>query len=97
MFTLLHNVVQGDKESMRQYMAQFSKATSNILDLHSVVAMHALQIGFHLGKFLDTLYANSPTNMDELRSRVARYINIEENFDTRRKIMKTSKVATSEK
>jgi len=36
-----------------------------------------------------------PANMDELRSRVAQYINIEENVDARRKMMKTLVVATS--
>jgi len=40
--TPLHNVVQGEEEGMRQYMAQFVKATLNILNLHPTVAMHAL-------------------------------------------------------
>jgi len=77
-------------------MARFSKATLNIPDLHPIVAMHALLVGLHLGKFLDTLYTNPPANIDELRNRAARYINIDENVDVRRKIMKTSEVLTSE-
>jgi len=64
----LHNVVQGEEEGLRQYMTQFAKATSNILNLHLVAAMHALLIGLCLRKFLDTLYVDPPINMDELRS-----------------------------
>jgi len=95
--TSLHNVLQGEEEEgLRQYMTWFAKETLNILELHLVVAMHVLLIGLRSGKFLDTLYMDSPTNMDKLRSQVAWYINIEENVDARRKMMKTSVVSTSE-
>ena len=63
--------MQGEEESMRQYMAQFSKATLNIPDLHQTVAMDALLIGLRSRKFLNILYTDLPANMDEIRSRVA--------------------------
>jgi len=36
--------------------------------------MHTLLVGFHLQKFLDMLYIDPPTNMNELNNRVAQYI-----------------------
>ena len=92
----LHNVVQGEEEGLRQYMTGFEKATLNIPDLHPTVAMQALLIGLCSGKFLDTLYVDPSSNMDEICSRVAWYINIEESVDARRKMMKILVVATSE-
>jgi len=51
-------VVHGEEEGIGQYMARFTKATSDILDLHSVVVVHTLLIGLRSGKFLNTLYAD---------------------------------------
>jgi len=36
--------------------------------------MHALLVGLHLRKFLDTLYVEPPKDMDQLRVRAARYM-----------------------
>ena len=58
-------------------MAHFSKASLNIPNLHSTVAIHALLVRLCLGKFLDILYANLSIDMDELHHRADQYINIE--------------------
>jgi len=70
----LQHVTQGDSEPLRPYMTWFTKATLAIPDLHLVVAMHALLVGLKPSPFLDTLYANPPLNMDNLRARAARYM-----------------------
>jgi len=70
----LHNIVQGDTVSLQQYMARLATTSLHILDLHLAVAMHTLLVGFHLQKFLDMLYIDPPTNMNELNNRVAQYI-----------------------
>jgi len=62
-------------------MARFAQTMLNILDLHSVVAMHILLVSVCLEKFLDTLYSVPPENMDQLRAKATRYISIEENAD----------------
>ena len=80
--TSLHNVVQGEAESLREFMAQFSWTTLNIPNLHPVVSMHALLMGLRPGKFLDILYVKPPEDMNQLRARAAKYIGIEENADT---------------
>ncbi|KAK7342102.1 hypothetical protein VNO80_25045 [Phaseolus coccineus] len=50
--------------------------------------MHALLVGLHSGKFLDTLYAESLEDMDQLRARTTRYMSIKENTDAQRRAMK---------
>jgi len=74
--------VQGEAESLREFMAQFSWTTLNIPNLHPVVSMHALLMGLRPGKFLDILYVKPPEDMNQLRARAAKYIGIEENADT---------------
>jgi len=83
--TLLHHIVQGDNESLRQYLARFNKAFLNILNLHPAVAMHSLMINLRLGTFLDSLYANPPKNMDVYHIRASSYISIEENAKVRKR------------
>jgi len=66
-------------------MAQFTKATLAIPNLHPTVTMHALVVGLKPSPFLDTLYADPPPNMDSLRARAARYMSIEENEEARKR------------
>ena len=66
-------------------MAQVARATLNILNLHPVVSMHALLVGLRSGKFLDTLYAKLPKDMDQIWARAIRYMIIEENAEDRRR------------
>jgi len=75
-------------------MAKFSRATLNILDLHPTVFMHALSVGLRPRKFLNTLYVKPPKDMDQLRARATRYMNIEENVDAYKKAMKASTTTT---
>jgi len=79
-------MTQGKNESLRQYMGHFAKACLNIPNLHPVVAMHALIVGLKLDLFLNTLFAEPPLNIDELRARAAKYITIEENTEAARRI-----------
>jgi len=77
----LHNVMQGEAESLRQLVARFARATLNIPNLHPVVSMHALLVGLRLEKFLDTLYVELPEDMNQLQAKAAKYMSIEENVD----------------
>jgi len=86
--------MQREAESLRHFMARFAQATLNIPNLHLAVSMHALLVGLCPGKFLDTLYAEPPEDMDQWRARAANYMNIEENTDARRKSMKTPTMTT---
>jgi len=81
----LHHVIQGDNESLRQYMTHFTKATLLIPDLHSAVTRHSLLVGLKPSALLDSLYADPPPNMDALRARAARYMSIEENANARKR------------
>lgn len=65
-------------------MKKISHIGVHTFDLHLVVVIHTLLVGLCLETFLNTLYADLPANMSELYNRARQYINIEENFDTRR-------------
>ena len=80
----LHHVTEGKNESLRQYMARFAKACLNIPNLHPDVATRALTVGLKPDLFLNTLFAELPSNMDELRPR-ATNITIEENTEAVRR------------
>jgi len=75
----LHHVSQGRNEPLRQFMSRFTKAYFNIPNLHPVVAMHTITVGLKPDLFLNTLYTEPPSNMNELRARAAKYIAIKEN------------------
>jgi len=45
------------------------------------------------GKFLYTLYAKPPEDMDQLQARAAKYMSIEENANARKKAVKASTTA----
>ena len=79
------HVVQRDNKSLRQYMAQFTKATLSILDLDPAVTIHAFLVGLKRSPFLDSLYVDPPLNMDKLWAKATRYISIEENADARKR------------
>lgn len=87
-FASLDNVIQREREGLKQYMARFARAKLNTSDLHQAMSMDALLVGLHPEKFLDTLYVESPEDMDQLQARAARYMSIEENTDTHRRTMK---------
>jgi len=79
--TSLHHVSQGRNEPLRQFMSRFTKACLNIPNLHPTIAMHAITVGLKPRLFLNTLYAEPPSNMDKLRARAAKYIAIVENAE----------------
>jgi len=81
----LHHVVQGESESLRQYMARFTKATLLIPNLHPAATRHSLLVGLKLSVFPDSLYTDLPLNMDSLRARATRYMSIKENADARKR------------
>jgi len=58
-------------------MAHFAKVCLHIANLHPAVVMHALTIGLKLDLFLNALFAEPLSNMDELRARAPKYITIE--------------------
>lgn len=60
-------------------MARFNKASLTIPNLHPKVPMHSIKVGLRPSSFSNTLYADTPFNMDEFHAQVARYMSIEEN------------------
>jgi len=66
-------------------MNQFAKTSLNILSLHAVVAMYSLKVGTRPSRFIDFLYVDPPINIGDLRAQASKYINIEDNFESRKK------------
>jgi len=67
-------------------MTWFAKASTNIPNLHLVVANDSFIMGLYSETFLDFLYTNPSANMDALLARTTRYINIEENSKVRKRV-----------
>ena len=74
----LINLKQGERESLKSFMHRFNQEAMEIRDLSQEVSLHAILAGLRPGAFVDSLAMKPPRSMDELLSRAAGYINIEE-------------------
>ncbi|XP_020209721.1 uncharacterized protein LOC109794690 [Cajanus cajan] len=69
---------QGDDEPLRTFMKCFAGISVKIRNLNPEVALHATLMALKPGPFVDSLCRRPPSDMDELRAQVARYIQMEE-------------------
>jgi len=65
----LVNIQQEKEESLRLFMERFNKVTLNIQNQSSDVAMHYMVTTLWPGPFVDSLCKNPKTNLDELRQK----------------------------
>ncbi|XP_074377772.1 uncharacterized protein LOC141719296 [Apium graveolens] len=73
-------VVQGPKESLREYINRFTKEMLRIPDLEEKVAMIALQQGTKNGYFKISLAKRAPESLHQLQERAKKYIKAEESM-----------------
>nr|KYP55220.1 hypothetical protein KK1_001427 [Cajanus cajan] len=62
-------------------MSRFNKAALEIRDLNPAVALHHLTTALKPGPFVNSIYKKPPTNMDDLRRRADKYMQMEELAD----------------
>ncbi|XP_020217688.1 uncharacterized protein LOC109801105 [Cajanus cajan] len=74
----LVNIRQEKKEPLRTFMEQFGKMTLSIRDLDPAVAMHHLTRALRPGPFVNSLCKKPPRDLDDLRQRATKYMQIEE-------------------
>jgi len=67
-------------------MERFTKLSLNIQNLSSEVAMHHLVIALWSGPFIDNLCKKPTTNLDELRQRTKKFVQLEELRDYRNQV-----------
>ncbi|XP_074377525.1 uncharacterized protein LOC141719039 [Apium graveolens] len=76
----LMGIVQGAKESLREYLNRFTKEGSKVPDLDDKVAMIALQQGTKDEFFKMSLAKRPPERMLQLQDRAGKYIKVEESM-----------------
>ncbi|XP_020206699.1 uncharacterized protein LOC109791762, partial [Cajanus cajan] len=74
----LISIRQEKKESLRTFMSRFNKAALEIRDLNPAVALHHLTTALKPGPFANNICKKPPTNMDDLRRRADKYMQMEE-------------------
>nr|KYP45117.1 hypothetical protein KK1_033399 [Cajanus cajan] len=74
----LVNIRQEKKEPLRTFMERFGKITLSIRDLDPALAMHHLTIALRHGPFVNSLCKKPPRDLDDLRQRATKYMQIEE-------------------
>lgn len=74
----LANIQQDEYESLRDFMERFSSISVQIQDLSLEVALTSMLMALKFGPFSDSLCKKSPTTLDEFRSRVVGFIQMEE-------------------
>jgi len=81
----LLNVKQEKGESLRTFMDRFRKVCIGIWNLNPEIAMHHLVSAILPGRFTESLIKRPPHDMDELRTRATKFMQIEEHIDYQRK------------
>ena len=76
--------MQGEKESLKDFMARFNTATLEITDLNEVVAMSAFKKGLKQSRFTYSLDKTFPKIYSELLARASKYIRADEGAASRR-------------
>ncbi|RDX77401.1 Retrovirus-related Pol polyprotein from transposon 17.6, partial [Mucuna pruriens] len=74
----LFDLKQGREESLKSYLAHFNNATVRVDDPDQKFFVKAFQKGLRAGPFCDALALRKPSNMDEIRARAEKHIEVEE-------------------
>ncbi|XP_020227522.1 uncharacterized protein LOC109808793 [Cajanus cajan] len=74
----LVSIRQEKKESLRTFMSRFNKAALEIRDLNLAVALHHLTTALKPGPFANNICKKPPSDMDDLRRRADKYMQMEE-------------------
>ncbi|XP_020240236.1 uncharacterized protein LOC109819062 [Cajanus cajan] len=69
---------QDKKESLRTFMDRFNKAALEIRDLTPAVALHHLTTALKPGPFVNSICKKPPSDMNDLRRRADKYMQMEE-------------------
>ncbi|RDX77060.1 hypothetical protein CR513_42877, partial [Mucuna pruriens] len=83
--TDLFDVKQGEGESLKKYLARFNNATVRVDDPDQKFFVKAFQKGLRAGPFSDALALRKPTNMEEIRARTEKHVEMEEDQLERRR------------
>ncbi|XP_020233949.1 uncharacterized protein LOC109814035 [Cajanus cajan] len=74
----LVSIRQEKKESLRPFRSRFNKAALEIRDLNPTLALHHLTTALKLRPFANSICKKPPTDMDDLRQRANKYMQMEE-------------------
>jgi len=74
----LINIRQEKGESLREFMKRFGMISLNISNLNPEVAMHHLVTALKPGSFVDSLCKKPVSNLDELRTKATKFMQMEE-------------------
>ncbi|XP_020229088.1 uncharacterized protein LOC109810116 [Cajanus cajan] len=74
----LVGIRQDKKESLRTFMDRFNKAALEIRDLNPAVALHHLTTALKPGPFVNSICKKPPLDMNDLRRRADKYMQMEE-------------------
>ncbi|RDY05218.1 hypothetical protein CR513_10969, partial [Mucuna pruriens] len=81
----LFDIKKGEGESLKKYLARFNNATVRVDDPDQKFFVKAFQKGLRAGPFSDALALRKPTNMEEIRARAEKHVDMEEDQYERRK------------
>ncbi|XP_074324063.1 uncharacterized protein LOC141660985 [Apium graveolens] len=76
----LMGIIQGAKESLREYLNRFTKEALKVPDLDDKVAMIALELGTRDEFFNMSLTKRPPESIMQLQDRARKYIKVEESM-----------------
>ncbi|RDX93048.1 hypothetical protein CR513_24750, partial [Mucuna pruriens] len=91
----LFDIKQGKGESLKKYLARFNNAIIRVDDPDQKFFVKAFQKGLRAGPFSDALALRKPTNMEEIRARAEKHVEMEEDqYERRRSERKAEQKAT---
>ncbi|RDX65198.1 hypothetical protein CR513_56161, partial [Mucuna pruriens] len=81
----LFDIKQAEGESLKKYLARFNNATVRVDDPDQKFFVKAFQKGLRARPFSDALALRRPINMEEIRARAEKHVEMEEDQYERRK------------